>query len=93
VLLCSLCAELTDESTKCCSACFNRIARRLGASAQPEPLVPSSTEPAPQPQPMEGGKTGTSLLGDMHVSYYLADQYFYIHFVRLISLILFAYFV
>ena len=33
-------AELTDEITKCCSACFNRIARRLGNNPQTnEPLV------------------------------------------------------
>ena len=33
--------ELTDDITKCCSACFNRIARRLGTNPQTnEPLVP-----------------------------------------------------
>ncbi|KAK7506028.1 hypothetical protein BaRGS_00002750, partial [Batillaria attramentaria] len=33
--------QLTEEMTKCCSACFNRIARRLGTNPQTnEPLVP-----------------------------------------------------
>ncbi len=33
--------ELRDDLSKCCSACFNRIARRLGTNPQTnEPLVP-----------------------------------------------------
>ncbi|XP_025090723.1 nuclear receptor corepressor 1-like isoform X5 [Pomacea canaliculata] len=40
--------QLTEEMTKCCSACFNRIARRLGTNPQTNeplvPLVPESTD-------------------------------------------------
>lgn len=32
--------ELTDEISKCCSACFNRIARKLGTNPHTnEPIV------------------------------------------------------
>lgn len=41
-------SELTDDITKCCSACFNRIARRLGtgsgAGDQVAPMAPETTD-------------------------------------------------
>lgn len=40
--------QLTDDITKCCSACFNRIARRLGtgsgAGDQVAPMAPETTD-------------------------------------------------
>ncbi|XP_074640514.1 uncharacterized protein LOC141898487 [Tubulanus polymorphus] len=39
--------QITEEITKCCSACFNRIARRLGTNPQTnDPLVPLLPESA-----------------------------------------------
>ena len=34
-------SELTEDIAKCCSACFNRIARKLGTNPSTnEPLIP-----------------------------------------------------
>ena len=47
-------SELTDDITKCCSACFNRIARRLGTGTGPGDQV---TQMAPETT----DTTGTTL--------------------------------
>ena len=49
-------SELTEDIVKCCSACFNRIARKLGTAAMPtEPENPIPDEgPGEQPEQAEG---------------------------------------
>ena len=53
-------SELTEDIVKCCSACFNRIARKLGSVAvttEPENPVPDEG-PGEQPDQGDGEYQG-----------------------------------
>ena len=46
--------ELTEDIVKCCSACFNRIARKLGAmGTEPENPIPEEGQ-REQPEQSQG---------------------------------------